>query len=122
METLLQNAALIIAIIGMLAFSVAIITQVFKGVGFLSKIPTDALVFVLSIGLTVTVFVAYMQHTRQSIVWYMIVAVITVGFIVAYVAMFGWERLSNLWKRFYKAKDIYGLGTGTDEREDPEDE
>lgn len=49
METLLSNMTVLIAVIGALAFCVSVITQVFKGVGFLAKLPTDALVFVLSI-------------------------------------------------------------------------
>ncbi len=102
METLLSSVTLIVAIIGALAFMVSIITQVFKGVGVLSKIPTDLLVFVLSIGITVTAFVAYMQYIQQAILWYMILAAIMAGFIVAFVAMYGWEKLSELWKRFGK--------------------
>ena len=46
----------ILAVIGALAFMVSVITQVFKGVGVLAKIPTDILVFVLSIGMTVPQF------------------------------------------------------------------
>ena len=80
------------------------ITQVFKGVGVLSKLPTDILVLVLSIGITVTAFMAYMQYIQQVIIWYMIIAAILAGFIVAFVAMYGWEKLSELWKRFYKGK------------------
>ena len=73
-----------------------------KGVGVFSKIPTDILVFVLSIGITVAAFVAYMQYIQTSILWYMILAAIIAGFIVAFVAMYGWEKLSELWKRFGK--------------------
>ena len=102
MEALITNMTLILAVIGILAFFVSVITQVFKGVGILSKIPTDALVFVLSIGITVTAFVAYMQYIQTSILWYMILAAIIAGFIVAFVAMYGWEKLSELWKRFGK--------------------
>ena len=46
MEQLIVNMTLIIGIIGVLAFAVSIITQVFKGVSGLKKIPTDILVFV----------------------------------------------------------------------------
>ena len=62
MEILITNMTAVLAVIGALAFMVSVITQVFKGVGVLAKIPTDILVFVLSIGMTVTAFVAYM-HT-----------------------------------------------------------
>nr|DAM04437.1 MAG TPA: hypothetical protein [Caudoviricetes sp.] len=99
MEALFANMTLILAVIGILAFLVSVVTQVFKGVGFLSMIPTDALVLVLSIGITVSAFVAYMQYIQMTILWYMILAAIMAGFIVAFVAMYGWEKLTELWKR-----------------------
>lgn len=99
MEALFANMTLILAVIGILAFLVSVVTQVFKGVGFLSMIPTDALVLVLSIGITVSAFVAYMQYIQMQILWYMILAAIMAGFIVAFVAMYGWEKLTELWKR-----------------------
>ena len=102
MEIAITSISSLIAVIGALAFMVSIITQVFKGVGVLSKLPTDILVFVLSIGLTVIAFVAYMQYIQQAIIWYMIIAAIMAGFIVAFVAMYGWEKFSELWKRFNK--------------------
>lgn len=102
MEFAITSITSLVAVIGALAFMVSIITQVFKGVGVLSKVPTDILVFVLSIGLTVIAFVAYMQYIQQIIVWYMIIAAIMAGFIVAFVAMYGWEKFSELWKRYKK--------------------
>ena len=102
MEALFANMTLILALIGILAFLVSVVTQVFKGVGFLSMIPTDALVLVLSIGITVSAFVAYMQYIQMTILWYMILAAIMAGFIVAFVAMYGWEKLTELWKRMSK--------------------
>ena len=102
MEQLIMNTTLTIGIIGVLAFAVSVITQVFKGVSGLKKIPTDILVFVLSIGITVMAFIAYMQYIQQAILWYMIIAAIMAGFLVAFVAMYGWEKAAELWKRFYK--------------------
>ena len=104
MEAIFANMTVLLAVIGALAFMVSVITQVFKGVGVLSKIPTDILVFVLSIGITVTAFVAYMQYIQMTILWYMILAAIMAGFIVAFIAMYGWEKLSELWKRFGKTE------------------
>ena len=102
MEFAITSITSLLAVVGALAFMVSIITQVFKGVGVLSKVPIDILVFVLSIGLTVIAFVAYMQYIQQIILWYMIIAAIMAGFIVAFVAMYGWEKFSELWKRFNK--------------------
>ena len=102
MEIAITSITSLLAVVGALAFMVSIITQVIKGVSVLDKIPTDILVFVLSIGLTVIAFVAYMQYIQQIIVWYMVIAAIMAGFIVAFVAMYGWEKFSELWKRFNK--------------------
>lgn len=102
MEILLTNMTILLGIIGILAFTVSVVVQVFKGVSVLKKIPTDILVFVLSIALTVTAFVAYMQYVQQAILWYMIIAAILAGLLVAFVAMYGWEKVSELWKRFYR--------------------
>lgn len=99
-NSVVQILPIILAIIGVLAFMVSLITQVFKGVGILAKIPTDILVVVLSIGITVAAFTAYMQYIQQTILWYMILAAIMAGFVVAFIAMFGWEKFSELWKRF----------------------
>ena len=104
MEMLFTNMTAILAVIGALAFIVSVITKVFKGVGVLSKIPTDILVLVLSIGITVTAFVAYMQYIQQTIIWYMILAAILAGFLVAFVAMYGWEKFAELWSRFKKGE------------------
>lgn len=101
-QQLIQIIPIMLAIIGALAFMVSLITQVFKGVGILAKIPTDILVLILSIGITVTAFVAYMQYIQLTILWYMILAAIMAGFVVAFIAMYGWEKLSELWKRFGK--------------------
>lgn len=105
LETLTSNIMIILAVIGAIAFIVSVITQVIKGVGVFAKIPTDGLVLVLSIGITVAACVAYMQYLHMTILWYMVLAAIMAGFVVAFVAMYGWEKLSELWKRFGKNVD-----------------
>lgn len=101
-QSLVANMAIIMSVIGALTFVVTVITQVIKGVGVFKKIPTDMLVLVLSIGITVVAFIAYMQYIHMTILWYMILAAILAGFVVAFVAMYGWEKLSELWRRFGK--------------------
>lgn len=100
MQELLSNATILLAVVGGLAFIASVITQVIKDI--FKNVPTDLVVFVLSIALTVTAFIAYMQYIKAEMLWYMIVASVIAGFIVAFVAMFGWEKLSELWKRFGK--------------------
>lgn len=105
METLITNMTMILAIIGALAFMVSVATEVIKGIGIFKRIPTDILVFVLSIGLTVAAFIAYMQYIQMAILWYMLMAAVLAGFIVAFIAMYGWEKITELWKRFGRDKN-----------------
>lgn len=102
MEILIQNMTLIMGVIGILAFVVSAITEVIKGVWVLNKVPTNIVVVMLSVGITVTAYVAYMAYIQQVILWYMILAAILAGLLVAFVAMYGWEKASELWKRFVK--------------------
>ena len=46
-QSVIANMTIILAIIGALAFVVSVVTQVIKGVGVFSKIPTDILVGIL---------------------------------------------------------------------------
>lgn len=100
-----QLVSLLIIAIGILAFVVSVITQVIKGVGVFAKIPTNGLVMALSVVITMIAFVAIIQYMNYTLVWYMIVAAIIIGFFVAFVAMFGWEKFTDLWKRYYKKSE-----------------
>ena len=86
----------------MLAFVVSIITQVTKEVWFLAYIPTSLQVIVLSVTITVASYIAYAQYLYMQIHWYMIAASIIAGFFVAFVAMFGWDKMSEIYNRVKK--------------------
>ena len=43
--------------------------------------------------LTLTTFFAYCQIKAIAVVWYMVVAAVVLGFMVAYAAMFGYDKL-----------------------------
>ena len=91
--------------IGVMAFLVSAITQEIKSWPGLSKLPTSAVVLVLSLILCPAVLVAAMAWLDQPIQWYMIFASILAAFIVALVSMDGWERLKEIWERTgYKDK------------------
>ena len=91
---------LALLLIGLLAFAVSTITQVIKNVGFLARVPTDILVILLSIALTLLLLFAWAAYSAIPVPWFCIVAAIIAGFVVAYVAMFGWTKLYALYVRF----------------------
>lgn len=90
----------ILAVIGLLALIVSVVTEVTKGVPILAKIPTNVQVIVLSITLTLVAYFAYVSYSGTAVVWYYVVATLLAGFIVAYVVMYGWDKLIILYKKF----------------------
>ena len=97
---MIEQITTLMGAVGAIAFVVSVITQVLKGVKPLDKLPTDILVFILSIVLTLVAFFAYASYAGLVILWYYIVGAVIGGFIVAFVAMYGWTKLKELWDRF----------------------
>ena len=88
-----------LAMLGVMAFVVSTITKVVKSWPGLDKLPTSAVVIVLSLVLCPVTFVALMAWMDREITWYMVFACMIGAFIVALVAMDGWERLKEIWDR-----------------------
>lgn len=56
-------------------------------------------VLVLSEVLTVGVFLAYWQIKQMTILWYAVAAFIVIGFMVAFAAMFGFDKLIKYFEK-----------------------
>ena len=93
MESIL-NWSVVISIVGVLVVLTNIITQVLKKVTW-EKLPTNILVVIISMVLTLVAFFAYCQIKALAVVWYMVVATVVLGFMVAYAAMFGFDKLKE---------------------------
>lgn len=102
LNVILQNGAVILTIIGAMATFVTIVTEFTKTWGFLNRIPTSLQVLVVSMLVSVLSVVIYVQMQKAEMVWYYIVGAIVLGWIVAYVSMYGWEKLAEMWGRFKK--------------------
>lgn len=96
----INNIALVVGLIGVMAFMLNIIVELTKDLGFLKDVPTVLYVLILSPALCLLSYFAYVSYTGLIVAWYMIAAVIIGSFVVAYVAIFGWEKLYQLWNRF----------------------
>lgn len=59
----------------------------------------NVFVLALSLILTVAAFTAYWQIKGMVLAWYIIAAFIIVGFLVAYAAMFGYDKLLSYFKK-----------------------
>lgn len=88
------DLSVLLPIIGALVAVVNIVTQVLKKVTW-DKLPTNVLVVILSVALTLAAFFTYAQITALTVTWYMVVAAVVAGFAVAYAAMFGFDKLKE---------------------------
>lgn len=95
MEFSFTSISTLITVIGVLVAIVNVIVEVIKKATW-DKIPTNLLAVIISIGLTLIVFFAYCQFSAITVVWYMVVAAVIVGIMVAYAAMFGFDKLKEI--------------------------
>ena len=66
---MIEQITTLMGVVGAIAFVVSVITQVLKGVKPLDKLPTDILVFILSIVLTCSLLrICFICRTRYSVV------------------------------------------------------
>ena len=105
MEFIITHASQLLVIVAVICTLISVITEFTKEIGFLNKIPTALQVLVLSIGICVIAFFAYISYAGIAFVWYYLVAVIFAAFIVAIVCCKGWDYLIEIWKRFYRTKE-----------------
>lgn len=91
----------VLIIVGILTIFVNIITEVMKkSFSWLSTSKViNIFVLCLSIVLTVGVFIAYWQMNGMMLTWYLVAAFVIVGIMVAYAAMFGFDKLIAYFKK-----------------------
>lgn len=94
----------LLIIIGILVVVVNVITEVVKlcvgSSGSTKKI--NIFVLILSLVLSVTALLAYWQIKQLVITWYVIAAFMIIGFMVAFGAMFGYDKLLSYLEPYIK--------------------
>lgn len=95
------NLSVIISIIGVLVVLTNIVVQVVKKVTW-DKLPTNILAMVVSLVLTIGAFFAYCSIKGITVVWYMVFAAVVLAFMVAYAAMFGFDKLKEALSQIHK--------------------
>lgn len=91
------DVSTVVMFIGIMAFIVSIVTEALKKISWLeSHVPTAITVIVLSLVLCPACMIAAMFWLDQPIAWYMVFASFIAAFIVALVAMEGWDKIKDL--------------------------
>lgn len=91
------DISVLLSIVGIITVLTNIITQVLKKITW-DKVPTNILAVIVSMVLTLGVFFAYCQIKSVAVVWYTVAAAIVLGFMAAYAAMFGFDKLQEVLK------------------------
>lgn len=94
-----MNITMIITMLGFLVAITNIVVEVLKKVTW-NKLPTNVVVLIVSEILSFVTCIAYMQVNEIHIQWYYYVSFVFIGFMIAYSAMFGFDKLKEVlnWK------------------------
>ena len=93
-DLILNQLPVLLVIIGVLVALTNIIVEVLKKFTY-DKIPTNILAVVVAIVLTLVAFFALMSYAALLVKWYHVAAAVVVAFMVAYSAMFGYDKLKE---------------------------
>ena len=96
-NNIINYGSIILAAMFCLVTAVQMIVEVAKRL--LPRVPTDLVVFVISIALTVLALYVYAEVMAITVMWYYAVGAVVLGIGVAYAAMFGWDKFTALWSR-----------------------
>lgn len=96
-NAIINYGSIIMAVLLGFVAAVTMIVEVVKRL--IPKIPTDLVVFVVSIALTVLALYVCAAIMEITVMWYYAVGAVVLGIAVAYAAMFGWDKFTALWSR-----------------------
>lgn len=90
-----MDITMVITVIGVLVALTNIIVEVVKKATW-DKVPTNIVAIVVAVVLTVGVGIAYAQINAIALTWYIIAGLFIGGIMVAYAAMFGFDKLQEI--------------------------
>lgn len=90
-----MELSVIITLVGVLVALTNVIVEVVKKATW-DKLPTNVIAIIVAEALTLAAGFAYFQVEAMTITWYVIVAFVVLGCMVAYAAMFGFDKLKEV--------------------------
>ena len=84
----------VLLIVGVLVILTNIIVEVLKKVLW-DRLPTNILAVIVALVLTLIAFFAVMDYLTITVLWYYVAAAIVLAFMVAYAAMFGYDKFKE---------------------------
>ena len=106
------NISTLLLILTVLVGLTNIITQVVKNFTR-NKISSSLLAFIVAECLSILGLCIYLSSTQSAFIWYYLVLAIILGFMVAYAAMFGFDKLKEIVSGWQIGKDKSGTDKDT---------
>ena len=92
------NMETLVIVLGVLVFLTNAIVEVAKmAFGISGSSTLNKLALSVAIILTVVFYLSYTAYTGVSIVWYYLIGSIILGFVVALIAMVGYDKVISMW-------------------------
>ena len=91
----MTDLTIFIPVLGVLVALTNIIVQVAKKATW-DKLPTNVVALAVAEALTIAAGIACCQIKAVAMTWYIVAALIVAGFMVAYAAMFGYDKLMEI--------------------------
>lgn len=101
-NTVINYASYLLLALYVLVLTVNIITEVIKR---LIPVPTDIVVFIVSIAVTVLALFIAAEVLQITVMWYYAVGAVVLGVFVAYAAMFGFDKFKEVWDKLSQYKE-----------------
>lgn len=94
-----NHVAMLLTAIALLVALTNIVVEVLKKLTW-NKIPTDLLAILVAVVLTMLAFFAWASYAELTVLWYYIAAAVVAGLMVAYAAMFGFDKLKDILTKY----------------------
>ena len=108
MDKIVGLIPLLLVIVGVLVVLTNIIVEVLKKLIW-DKMPTNFLAVIVALVLTLVAFFAFIAIAGIPFVWYYLAAAIVVGFMVAYAAMLGFDKLCEALEKLKELRKLKEL-------------
>lgn len=103
----MEKISLLLIIVAVICTVITVITQFTKEIGVLKKIPTSLQVLITSVIVCEVFLFGALSYHSITLAWYYPVAILFAAFLIAYICMFGWEKLIEMFKRFFKKESDF---------------
>lgn len=103
-NTIMNYASIVLAVMAGLVFVTNIIVEVLKV--FVPKLPTNYLAVIVAIAVTVLALYIAAAAFEITVMWYYAVGAVVLGIFVAYASMFGFDKFKEAWDKLKVYKRV----------------